>query len=93
MSDSFALGVGISDWEIDFFGRIQSLKDAALAQYLATEEARKSAQISLVASVASTWLTLKTDTDLLVAADGLRYIIVNDYRTPGGKKLFAYNQR
>ena len=38
-------------------------------------------------------LGYNTDTDLLVAADGLRYIIVNDYRTPGGKKLFAYNQR
>ena len=69
VSDSYALGVGISDWEIDFFGRIQSLKDAALAQYMATEEARKSAQISLVASVVSTWLTLKTDTDLLVLAE------------------------
>ena len=40
-----------------------------MAQYIATEEARKSAQISLVASVASTWLTLKTDTDLLVLAE------------------------
>ena len=32
-----------------------------------------------------------TDTDLLVTADGLRYVIVNDFRTPGRKKLFAYN--
>ncbi|WP_418236068.1 efflux transporter outer membrane subunit [Comamonas serinivorans] len=69
VADSYSLGVGISDWEIDFFGRLQSLKDAALAQYLATEEARKAAQISLVANIASTWLTLKTDTDLLVLAE------------------------
>jgi multidrug efflux system outer membrane protein len=69
VADSYALGVGISDWEIDFFGRVAALKDAALAQYLATEEARKAAQISLVASVASTWLALKTDTDLLVLAE------------------------
>jgi multidrug efflux system outer membrane protein len=69
VADSYSLGVGISDWEIDFFGRLQSLKDAALAQYLATEEARKAAQISLVANVASAWLALKTDTDLLVLAE------------------------
>ena len=69
VADSFSLGVGISDWEIDFFGRVAALKDAALAQYLATEEARKAAQISLVASIASTWLALKTDTDLLVLAE------------------------
>ena len=69
VADSYSLGVGISDWEIDFFGRVAALKDAALAQYLATEEARKAAQISLVASVASTWLALKTDTDLLVLAE------------------------
>jgi multidrug efflux system outer membrane protein len=55
-------------WELDFFGRLGSLKEAALAQYLATEEARKAAQISLVASVASTWLSLQTNTELLALA-------------------------
>ena len=30
-----------SSWEIDFFGRVGSLKEAALAQYLASEESRK----------------------------------------------------
>ena len=43
----------------------RSLKDAALAQYLATEEARRAAQTSLVAAVASTWLSLQTDEELL----------------------------
>ena len=38
-------------------------------------------------------LGYNTDTDLLVAADGLRYVIASDFRTPGAKKLFAYNQR
>ena len=52
-------------WEIDFFGRLGSLKEAALAQYLATEEARKTTQIALIASVASTWLSLQADTELL----------------------------
>ena len=43
----------------------QSLKDAALAQFLATEEARKAVQISLVAAVASGWLALLADDELL----------------------------
>ena len=59
----------MSAWELDFFGRVAALKDVALANYLATEEARKSAQISLIASVASTWLQLKTDTELLALAE------------------------
>ena len=52
-SNLYQAGVGISAWEMDFFGRIAALKEQALAQYLATAEARKSAQISLVAAVAS----------------------------------------
>ena len=54
-------------WELDFFGRVASLKDAALAQYLATEEARKAAQISLIAAVANGWLALIADEELLRA--------------------------
>lgn len=65
MGNTFSVGLGISAWEIDFFGRIASLKDQALAQYLATEEGRKAAQISLVAAVANAWLTLLADEDLL----------------------------
>jgi multidrug efflux system outer membrane protein len=57
--------VGISAWELDFFGRIQSLKDAALAQYLATEEARKTVQTSLIASVANGWLRIIADEEVL----------------------------
>ena len=57
--------LAFSSWEIDFFGRIASLSEAALAQYLATEEGRKAAQITLVASVAHTWLNLAADEELL----------------------------
>ncbi len=59
--ESASLSVGVTAWELDFFGRIQSLKDAALAQYLATEETRKATQISLIGAVASGWLTLLAD--------------------------------
>ena len=69
VASQYTIGIGVSAWEIDFFGRVAALKDVALANYLATEEARKSAQISLIASVTSTWLQLKTDTELLALAE------------------------
>jgi multidrug efflux system outer membrane protein len=48
----YGVNLGISSWEIDFFGRIRSLKDKALEEYLATDQARRSAQIMLVSAVA-----------------------------------------
>jgi multidrug efflux system outer membrane protein len=60
--------VGFSAYELDFFGRVQSLKDQALQNFLATEQARRSAQISLVAEVANAWLTLAADRDRLQLA-------------------------
>jgi len=65
LTNSFNVGLAISAWEIDFFGRISSLKEQALAQYLATEEGRNAAQVSLVAAVANGWLTLLADEELL----------------------------
>ncbi|OGA78120.1 efflux transporter outer membrane subunit [Hydrogenophaga sp.] len=61
----YTAGLAMSGWEIDFFGRIASLKEVALAQYLASEEARHAAQTSLVASVTSTWLSLQASDELL----------------------------
>ena len=52
-------------YELDFFGRVRSLSEAALAQFLATEEARKTVQISLVAAVANAYLGLLADDELL----------------------------
>ncbi|ABM58002.1 efflux transporter outer membrane subunit [Verminephrobacter eiseniae] len=62
---SFGLGLAVTAWEIDFFGRIARLKDQALAQYLASQEGRNAAQLSLVASVANGWLNLLADEELL----------------------------
>ncbi len=54
-------GVGISNWELDLFGRIRSLKEAALEQYLATEQVRVSTQIALTGAVATSYLALAAD--------------------------------
>ena len=61
----YTAGLALSAWEIDLFGRIASLGDVAVAQYLATTEGRAAAQTSLVAAVANTWLALVADEDLL----------------------------
>jgi len=62
---TYNAGIGFTAFELDFFGRVRSLKHAALEQYLATEEARRSAQIALVAEVANAYLTLRADRELL----------------------------
>lgn len=60
-SGQYSATVGVNAWEIDFFGRLRSLNQQALEQYFASAEAQRSAQISLVASVANAYLTLQAD--------------------------------
>ena len=62
---TYNVGLLVNSWEIDFFGRLESLKEAALAQYLATEQGARAAQISLVAAVANTWFSLQADQQLI----------------------------
>jgi len=62
-------GIQFSSWEIDFFGRLARLSDAARAQVLATEEAHRAARLSLVGAVASAWLNLIADEELLALTD------------------------
>ena len=54
---AYQVGLGLSAFELDFFGRVKNLSEAALAQYMATEEARRAFQISLIGEVAKAWLT------------------------------------
>lgn len=59
----------VSAWELDLWGRIRSLNDQALAAYLAQEETRLSAQLSLMAEVANAYLTLRADQAMLRLAE------------------------
>jgi multidrug efflux system outer membrane protein len=61
----YTVGLQVTAYELDLFGRVRSLSDAALAQYLGTEEGRKAAQISLISAVANTYLALIADDELL----------------------------
>ncbi len=63
--NQYDVNLGIISWEIDFFGRIRSLKDVALEDYIATDQARRSAQILLVSAVANVYLTLAADRETL----------------------------
>ena len=56
VAGSYSVGLGVASWEIDFWGRIRHLSDAALQNYLATDAAQRALRISLVAEVANTWL-------------------------------------
>ena len=65
VSRSSSVSVGTTSWEIDFFGRLRSLKRQALETYLATDASRTSTQLSLVATVATDFLQLLSDQAML----------------------------
>lgn len=57
-ASQYQVGLGLSTWELDFWGRVRSLKDAALENFLATDASRRAVTISLIAQVANSYLTL-----------------------------------
>ena len=67
-AEQYSVNLGITSWEIDFFGRIRSLKDRALEEYLATDQARRSAQILLVSATAQAYTVLAADRENLKTA-------------------------
>ncbi len=64
-TEQYSVSFGTSSWELDFFGRVRSLKDQALETCLSTEQAQKSVQISLISTVANAWIMLAADLDRL----------------------------
>jgi multidrug efflux system outer membrane protein len=61
----YSAQVGFTAYEVDLFGRVRSLTEAARQSYLASEEDRRTAQISLIAEVAADYVALAADEDLL----------------------------
>jgi len=64
VAHDYSAGLSAS-WEIDFFGRVQSLSDAALQQYFATAQAHKAFEILLVSEIADQYLTMLAFDDLI----------------------------
>jgi len=72
VSEQFSANLGVVEFELDLFGRVRNLSQAALQQYFAQAANRRSAQLSLVAEVANAWLTLGADSEQLrIAQDTL----------------------
>lgn len=59
--------IGISAYELDLYGRLKNLKIRALKNYLAQEETQRSTQLTLIANVATAYMTLLADQDLVTA--------------------------
>ncbi|MGV3742293.1 MAG: efflux transporter outer membrane subunit [Burkholderiaceae bacterium] len=68
ITENYQVGLSLAAFELDFFGRVRNLSEAALEQYLVTEEARRAAQISLVAEVAKAYLAERAFAEQLALA-------------------------
>ncbi|TEA77664.1 efflux transporter outer membrane subunit [Allopusillimonas ginsengisoli] len=64
VSHSYQAGIGLTAFELDFFGRIRNLSEAAFQQYLSTAQARRTVHINLVAQVAEAYFRLRTAQEL-----------------------------
>jgi len=73
LSDTNSAALQIPSYELDFFGRVASLRDQVLEQYLATEDARLTARMTVVSAVARQYYTLlATEEQLAIARESLR---------------------
>ena len=69
INSTYAVNLGVSAYELDLFGRVRNLSEAALQQYFAVAANRRNAQLSLVAETATAWLTYGADAQRLKIAD------------------------
>ncbi|AKN25688.1 outer membrane protein OprJ [Stutzerimonas stutzeri] len=98
VSSSYQVGLALPEYELDLFGRVKSLTDAALEQYLSTEEAGRSARIALIAEVSQAYLTydgaqrrlLLTGQTLASREDSLS--LISQRRTAGAATALDYQE-
>lgn len=86
---NFSVDGGISAFELDLFGRIQSLSTAAQNSYFATEAAARATRLTLVGDIATVWLNYAADKSLLAiardtAANAQRSVTLTQARLKGG---------
>ncbi|WPN96441.1 efflux transporter outer membrane subunit [Pseudomonas sp. MUP55] len=77
ITSSYSATLGLSAYELDLFGRVRSLSEQAMLTYLGTEQARRGAQLSLVANVANAYLTWRADQELLALTE--QTLAANDH--------------
>lgn len=66
---SYQVGLGVNAWELDFWGRVRNLQDAALQDYLATDQARHAVQLILLTNVADGYYRLRELDERITLAD------------------------
>ncbi|MBV9527417.1 efflux transporter outer membrane subunit [Sphingomonas sp.] len=86
---NYNLGVSVPSFELDLFGRLRSLTHSQLEQFFATEEAARATRLTLVAEIATAWLTHASDESLLkiaqqTAASAQRSVQLTRLRLNGG---------
>ncbi|PJK09335.1 transporter [Lysobacteraceae bacterium NML120232] len=69
VSESYSASLGLASFELDLFGRMRNLSEAAVQQFFAQEENRRATQLSLLAETGRAWLTLAADQSLLAIAE------------------------
>lgn len=67
--DSASASIGITAYELDLFGRVGALNEAALQSYLASAEGERAAKITIAATVGEIWMQLAADKALLALAE------------------------
>lgn len=68
VSEQYSVNLGVAAFELDLFGRVRNLSQAALQQYLASEQNQRATQLALVAQVAASWLGVGADEQSLAIA-------------------------
>lgn len=71
-SEQYNASVGVSGFELDLWGRVRNLGEAALQQFLAQEQNQRAVQVGLVAETANVWLALAADRERLAIAESTR---------------------
>lgn len=67
--ERYSLGVGVSAFELDFWGRVRNLGEAARAQYLASVQAQRAFRLSLIGDLSATYLALREAEQRVALAD------------------------
>ncbi|MBB5684206.1 efflux transporter outer membrane subunit [Sphingobium boeckii] len=68
-ANRYSIGVGVSAFEVDFWGRVRNLSEAARSQYLATVEAERAFRLTLVRDVASTYFAAREAAERIALAE------------------------
>ncbi|OYQ37437.1 hypothetical protein CHU95_01595 [Niveispirillum lacus] len=69
IANQYQVNAGVTAFELDFFGRVRNLSDAALETYFATAAARETVRLALVAEVANAYLALLSDREQLALTE------------------------